>query len=226
MASPLAVFCDMDGTFLVQDVGSTLVRRYAGGRRPDLWARYERGELTAWEYNMEIIDGLMIPPDELEAFLRSVELDPGAADLVRWCDERDVPFRVLTDGFDYTVTRIRELSGVPFEFDANHLWVEDGGVLRIAAGFLNPNCHCGTGTCKRGRIEAFRVEHPGVEVVHIGNGAVSDLCGAEAADLAFAKDTLAEELRRRGMAFESFTTLHDVIAELDRRWPGLQSIRS
>jgi hypothetical protein len=33
-APPLAVFCDFDGAFAVQDVGSTLAKRYAAERRP------------------------------------------------------------------------------------------------------------------------------------------------------------------------------------------------
>jgi 2-hydroxy-3-keto-5-methylthiopentenyl-1-phosphate phosphatase len=36
-----------------------------------------------------------------------------------------------------------------------------------------------------------------------------------AADLAFAKDTLAIELEKRGEAFERFQTLHDVIPRLE-----------
>jgi 2-hydroxy-3-keto-5-methylthiopentenyl-1-phosphate phosphatase len=35
-----------------------------------------------------------------------------------------------------------------------------------------------------------------------------------AADRVFAKDTLAEELEARGIPFEPFETLHDVVARL------------
>ncbi len=75
----LAVFCDFDGTFSVQDVGATLAARHAGDRRPAQWARYERGEITAWEYNMEILDGFALPEGVLEEFLQSVELRGQAA---------------------------------------------------------------------------------------------------------------------------------------------------
>ena len=78
-APVLAVFCDFDGTFARQDVGSTLAARYAADRRPAQWARYERGEITAWEYNLEILEGLPVGLDVLEEFLATVELDPGRA---------------------------------------------------------------------------------------------------------------------------------------------------
>jgi 2-hydroxy-3-keto-5-methylthiopentenyl-1-phosphate phosphatase len=56
-----------------------------------------------------------------------------------------------------------------------------------------------------------------VVLVHIGNGRVSDLCGALAADVAFAKDSLAAALEKLGHPFERFETLHDVIPQLERR---------
>jgi len=212
---PLAVFCDFDGTFSVQDVGATLAIRHAGDRRPRMWARYERGEVTAWGYNMEILEGLPVNREEVDAFLRTVELDPGARDLVAWCQRRGVPFRVLSDGFDYNLNRLQQLNDVSFAHDANHLRFHQGE-WRIRAAFPSNSCECGTGTCKRARIEAFRAARPGVTLVHVGNGWVSDLCGALAADVAFAKDSLADELERRGVGFEPFETLHDVIPALER----------
>jgi alpha-galactosidase len=211
----LAVFCDFDGTFAVQDVGSTIAKRHAGDRRPALWARLERGELDAWQYNLELLDGLRLPEEELDAFLRTVELDPGAPALVAWCEERGVPFRILSDGFDRNLDRIQQLTGVRFAYDANRLWYEQGA-WRIAACAPEPSCGCGTGLCKRARIDSFRALHPGVCAVHVGNGRVSDLCGALAADVVFAKDSLAEELTTRGVGYEPFTTLHDVVAGLER----------
>ena len=214
-AFPLAVFCDFDGTFSVQDVGATLAKIHAGDRRPAMWARYERGEITAWEYNLEILDRLPLPEVELEAFLKTIELDPGAAALIAWCREHAVPFRVLSDGFDYNLNRLQALHAVRFAFEANHLRYEDGH-WRIAGAHPNPACGCGTGTCKRGRIEAFRADHPGAKLVHIGNGRVSDLCGALAADVAFAKDSLATALGERGIPYQPFETLLDVIPHLAR----------
>jgi 2-hydroxy-3-keto-5-methylthiopentenyl-1-phosphate phosphatase len=212
--SSLAVFCDFDGTFSVQDVGATLAVQYAGDRRPAQWARYEKGEITAWEYNLEILNGLPVSEKVLDDFLHGIDLDPGARDMLAWCSERSVPFRILSDGFDYNLDRLAQIYDLSFDYDANHLHYEDG-VWCIRAGYPNPACGCGTGTCKRGRIDEFRAGHPGVTIVHIGNGRVSDFCGADAADVAFAKDTLAIEMERRGAEFLPFVTLKDVIAELE-----------
>lgn len=211
----LAVFCDFDGTFAVQDVGSTLARRHAAELRPVLWERYEREEITAWEYNVEIFSSLDLAREEVDAFLRTIDLDPGARELVEWCDRSGVPFCVLSDGFDYNLDRLREIHELPFAYQANHLTIGEGH-WRIEAGRENPDCFCGTGLCKSKCIAAFRVENPGTIVVHIGNGRVSDTCGALAADITFAKDSLAEELSNRGVGFEPFSTLLDVVPVLAR----------
>ena len=211
----LGVFCDYDGTFAVQDVGSTLAIRHTGDRREALWPRLSSGELDAWAYNMELLDGLDLPEETVEAFLQTVEPMPGGADLIAWCRAFDIPFRILSDGFGRNLDRLQELHGVRFAYDANHLWY-DRGRWRLAPGAPDPACGCGTGICKARRIREFRAEHPGAIAVHIGNGRVSDLCGARAADIVFAKDSLAEELAQQGVPFEPFDDLHDVLTALER----------
>jgi 2-hydroxy-3-keto-5-methylthiopentenyl-1-phosphate phosphatase len=158
---------------------------------------------------MELLDGLEFSEEQLDAFLQTIEIDPGGRDLVAWCAAHDVPFRVLSDGFDRNLDRLQELHGVRFAYDANRLWYDDGR-WRLAPGSPDPTCGCGTGVCKRAHIGALRAAHPDAITVHVGNGRVSDLCAAEAAHVVFAKDSLAEELRARGVAFESFRDLNDV----------------
>ena len=216
----LAIFCDYDGTFAKQDVGASLAKRYAAERRPALWERLRSGELSAWEYNMELLEGLELPEERLDAFLRSVEPSPGARELLAWCEAMQVPFRVLSDGFDRNLDRLQELHGLRFAYDSNHLWYENGR-WRLAPGAPDPSCGCGTGVCKRGRIREFRASHPGTCVVHVGNGRVSDLCASQAADVVFAKDTLAEELDQQGVAYEPFEDLREVRRGVERLWEKL-----
>jgi 2,3-diketo-5-methylthio-1-phosphopentane phosphatase len=211
----LAVFCDFDGTFSVQDVGSTLAERHDEPLRPGAWKRYLSGELSAWDYTLEILDGIKIPLPEVDVFLHTVDLDPGAIDLVDWCRAQKVPFRILSDGFDYNLNRLQKIHDVRFAFDANQLRF-DAGAWRIHASARNADCECGTGNCKRRRIEALRERVPEATLVHIGNGRVSDTCGALAADVVFAKDSLALVLTKRGVHYEPYDTLHDVIARLEK----------
>ena len=189
----------------------------AAERRAALWPRLERGELDAWSYNMELLDGLALPEAELEAFLatrsswtrRARRSSRGA---------NGTTCRSASSPTASTATSIgcSSSTACASATTRNRLRYESGR-WRIAPGSPNRACGCGTGVCKRARIDAFRARHPGVPVVHVGNGRVSDLCAALAADIVFAKDTLAEELTARGIAFEPFATLHDVVAKLDAR---------
>jgi len=210
----LAVFCDFDGTFSVQDVGSTLARQRLAERRRALWARFEQGEFTAWTYAEALFGGFVLPREELARFLETIDLDPGAKALVEWCDRAAVPFEILSDGFDWNLDRLQAIHGVRFAYRANRLRYE-GDVWRIEPGAPNPACDCGTGVCKRGLIAEHRRKHPDAFCVHVGNGRVSDRCGALEADLAFAKDTLADALRERGHPFVPFETLDDVRRSLE-----------
>lgn len=216
-APRVAVFCDFDGTFATLDVGSTLAQRHAGERRAAELEHLFRGELRPWEYNLRILDGLPVSEAMVDAFLRTVELDPGARSLVAWCTSRGVPFRILSDGFDRNLDRLQEIHGVRFEYDANRLRYEDDR-WRIEAGSPDASCTCGTGVCKRARIVAFRRTHPGTIAVHIGDGRVSDLCAAHEADLVFAKHSLAQKLGDDSVPFEPFESLLDVVRELARRF--------
>lgn len=209
------VFCDFDGTFSVQDVGSTLAKARLPERRAALQRRYEAGELDAWQYCEELFAGFDCPRKEVDSFLVTIALDTGAKALLRWCRTKSIPLRILSDGFDYNLDRLQAIHGLQFEYTANHLEFE-GDLWRIAPGGRNPDCGCGTGCCKRASIDAWRRAHPGAFCIHVGNGRVSDLCGALAADLVFAKETLADALVEQGVHHHRFESLADVVATLDR----------
>lgn len=210
----MAVFCDFDGTLSVQDVGASIARLYAAENRSRLRPEFERGNLLPWEYNVLLFEGLYLPEKELDQHLRNIDLDPGGPALMSWCRARRIPFCVVSDGFDYNLERLKEFNNIDFEYRANRLWFENGH-WRIAPGYPDPSCECGTGVCKRLLIESFRKLNMSTKIVHIGNGRVSDTCGAVAADYVFAKESLAEELRARDVEFQSFATLFDVISGLD-----------
>jgi len=140
---------------------------------------------------------------------------------VGWCRGRGIPLRILSDGFDHNLDRLQVIHDVSFDYSANHLRF-DGDRWRISPVRRNPACDCGTGACKRAVLEAHRRARPNDCLVHIGNGRVSDRCGAEAADLVFAKESLAEELAQRGVAYVPFATLHDVVDALEADRAGAE----
>ena len=128
----VAVFCDFDGTFVVQDVGSGLARTHLGEKRQALWARLESGELDAWTYAEALFTGFDLPEEERLAYLEGIELDPGAVGLLELCDRGGWPFEILSDGFDANIALLRRRFGLDFAFRANSLRVDSRG--RTASG--------------------------------------------------------------------------------------------
>jgi len=163
----------------------------------------------------ELFDGFDLPESERLAFLDAIEIDPGAPRLVELCREKGWHFEVLSDGFDVNIDHLRARFGVDFDYRSNHLEIGPAG-WKLSPGGRPTDCACGTGTCKRRVIEAFREASPDAIVVHVGNGRVSDLCGALEADWAFAKDTLAPALDAAGRAHLRFADLHEVADDLER----------
>ena len=104
--------------------------------RKELWAGYERGEYSAWQYNEALFTGFALPETELQDFLQTVELDPGARELIDWCRSRDVPFRVISDGFDHNLDSLQRIFGVAFDYTANSLrYAEaEGGETETGSG--------------------------------------------------------------------------------------------
>lgn len=212
-ACDLAVFCDFDGTLITSDVTIEIMRRYRADRLRDAWRAYHSGAQTIWEIVRDLADGLETPESELVGLLAPIELDPGGRALIDWCQERAVPFRVVSDGFDLCIERLLERFGIACPIDANHLQLRDDA-WRLAPGAPDPACGCGCGVCKRSVLSAWRAAHPRALCVFIGNGRISDLCGAETADWVFAKDKLAEALDARGVAYQPFADLGEVAAAL------------
>ena len=214
-ACDVAVFCDFDGTFITSDVWVQVIHARATDLLPALWHRYLRGDMTIWETAEALAEGISLSESELAAMLADVALDRGARGLLGWCRARGVPFRIVSDGFDAMIERLLRGFGLSAPVIANRLRM-DGDRLRVTAGAPDPACSCGCGVCKRAQVEAWRVEHPRALCVFIGNGRISDLCGAMAADWVFAKDSLAAALDERGVAYQRFADLTEVTDQLDR----------
>ena len=105
-----------------------------------------------------------------------------------------MPFRVLSDGFDWNLNRLQVIHGVRFAYTANHLRYESGR-WRIRAGRPTRAAAAARAPASAAASGPSARHHPGAATVHIGNGRVSDPCGALAADVVFAKDSLAPSSR-------------------------------
>jgi len=203
------ILCDFDGTVVPADVQHVILNHYAGDAWVPINEAWRRGEVSTAERARQQWALVHTTEDALAALVTRLPLDPTFRPFVAFCRQRGYGLSIVSDGFDFYIERLlaaHGLSTVPFT--ANHLAFHDG---RIELTFVNPNpACCRLGNCKRRVVE--RLRPPNVRVVYVGDG-LSDACGADAADLVFAKGLLVDYCQEHGIPFRPFHDFADIMAD-------------
>ncbi len=201
---------DFDGTATPTDVGPLILAHFTGERWVPPNQAWERGELSTAERARQ--QWAMLEADEaaVAALLAGVRLDPHFPALLDDCRRRNIPFRILSDGFDFYIERIlanHGIAGVPLL--ANQARWRDG---RWELEFPRPDGPGErAGAWKAAVVREFQQKD--ARVVYVGDG-LSDRAAVEAADRRFAKGKLADHCRAHGIPFEPVECLADVRAGL------------
>jgi len=203
------VLCDFDGTVVTADVQHVILNHYAGDAWLPINEAWRRGEVSTEERARQQWALVHTTERQLADLVTRLPLDPTFQPFVAFCRERGYGLSIVSDGFDFYIARIlaaHGLSAVPFT--ANHLAFQND---RIELTFVNPNpACCRLGNCKRRAVE--RLRSPDGRVVYVGDG-LSDACGADAADLVFAKGLLADYCQEHGIPFRPFHDFADIMAD-------------
>ena len=203
---PPALFLDFDNTIASCDVLDRVIERYSA---TDRWCRWEtdwqRGRISTRECLERQIADLRVTPAELIAFTDEFAIDEAFAPLLSWAAANGVETAIVSDNFALIVAAMLERRGLPaVRIYANRLDF-DGDRPRASFPLRDPRCercaHCKAQHLRRvtDRLRVFA-----------GDG-LSDICPALAAEVAFAKDSLAAHLRATGRPYRPFRTLTDVL---------------
>jgi 2,3-diketo-5-methylthio-1-phosphopentane phosphatase len=208
----LHIFCDFDGTISGRDIGYDLFATF--GQQEPWHSQLMAGELHIRDYWRQMARGLHTPltPELLDDYLRSIPIDPGAAELLALARAEVIPFTIVSDGMDLYIQRFLELHGMAdVEFFSNHAELSPSGELTITYPYAYEGCNCHCATCKRNLV-LWRAR-PDVRIVYIGDG-VSDYCPAEHADIIFAKKRLAAYCNQQRLPHYPFADLSAVARQL------------
>jgi 2-hydroxy-3-keto-5-methylthiopentenyl-1-phosphate phosphatase len=199
MPSGIRVFVDFDGTISLEDTTDVILERFADPEWRDIEAEWLAGIIGSRECLARQIDLVRATPEELDAIVEEVPLDPHFHELVALCRQHGAPLTVISDGLDRIVTKMLARAGLDVPILANRLeWL---GEKRWRLGFPHeaPDCRSQAGHCK---CRALGREADKVRIL-IGDGR-SDFCAAETADLVVAKGALAEHCQATGLAYIVF----------------------
>jgi 2-hydroxy-3-keto-5-methylthiopentenyl-1-phosphate phosphatase len=190
---------DWDGTITVQDSLVQVIHRFGD---PAILAELEPRvgvDLTLHEEIAAEFAAITAPlPEVVGWVLENVDVRPGLHELAA-----HDPL-VISAGFHELIEPVLEREAARLEVLANHVDARpDGWVVRFRDQAACATCG---EPCKRGSLA-------GEPYVYVGDG-YSDRCAALAAERIFARDALATYLDERGIGYEPFEDLRDVVAAL------------
>jgi 2,3-diketo-5-methylthio-1-phosphopentane phosphatase len=201
-----ALFLDFDNTIASCDVLDRVIERYSATERWRLWETdWRQGRISTRECLEQQIGDLRVTPAELIRFTDEFAIDQAFAPLLSWAAANGVETAIVSDNFAVIVAAMLERRGFPaVRIYANRLDF-DADRPRASFPLRDPRCqrcaHCKAQHVRRvtDRLRVFA-----------GDG-LSDICPALAADVAFAKDSLAAHLQAAGRPYRPFRTLTDVL---------------
>jgi 2,3-diketo-5-methylthio-1-phosphopentane phosphatase len=206
---PAALFLDFDNTITHGDVLDRVLERYSATEAWRFWeAEWQAGRVSTRECLERQTADLRVTFEELVRFSDGIEIDATFGVLVSWTADHGVATSIVSDNFQVLIEAMLVRRGLPrMPIYANGL-AFDGNRLRASFPFLDPTC----GRCAHCKAQHLR-RIPDRQRIFAGDG-LSDICPALAADVVFAKDSLAAHLRTRGRPYRRFGSLDDILEYL------------
>lgn len=215
MSGRMLILCDFDGTVTARDTNSALAQRFAPGMYAGLEGKLSSRELSVRDVLSAQFEGVTAGLDAVVAEALRVPFRAGFEQLLDAAQAAGVQVVLVSSGFREVIEPMLEREGLEgrVRLLANSIAFDERG------GHITwrelPTCELCGEACKRHDVARLRAEHSadGGQVVFVGDG-LSDRCGAETADLVFARDSLAHYLDERGLAYERWDDFDDITARL------------
>ena len=210
MTPPVVVF-DFDNTITRGDLLDELIEAFSSD---EAWRIYEAdwvaGRISARECLQRQVEGMRVSRGPLLARAAATIVDSAFADIVAWARQHSAPLFIVSDSFAPIIEHVlatHHLTDIPIFANALSF---DGDRLHPSFPYYDA-AFPRSANAKARHLEPY----VGRSIVYAGDGR-SDFDAAFRADVVFAKDSLAAELRRIGRAFHPFDTLDPLLAYLRR----------
>jgi 2,3-diketo-5-methylthio-1-phosphopentane phosphatase len=205
------LFFDFDNTLTQGDVLDELIERYSPNESWRDWENaWAKGDLPARECLRLQVENMRVSRARLLGDVARVRIDPSFAEIVDWARRHRVELQIVSDSFLPLIRQILQANGIAgIPVLANRLEFAPPDRLLPSFPYYDPACTCSANA--KARHLAPYSDH---RIIFAGDGH-SDLDAALAADVVFAKASLANELDARGVAFYPFDNLEPVLAFLE-----------
>lgn len=217
-ASPLTVFLDFDGTITTRDVTDAILEAFADPdweRVEDAWKAGRIGSRECLAAQMALVSAT---ERQMQELLDGIDVDPGLRTLLARCARAEVPVQVVSDGFDYCISRILRRPALKLRpyldglrIASSHL-KPDGGRWRASFDSFEGTCSHGCATCKPAVMDRLNADR--ALAIFAGDG-LSDRYAVQKADRVFAKGALAEYCDKQSIAYIRYETLGTIASALE-----------
>jgi 2-hydroxy-3-keto-5-methylthiopentenyl-1-phosphate phosphatase len=206
-----AVLTDFDDTAAQQNVAKLLLSQFGHPSWQEVRRRFRAGELNLKDYQEITFRDIQADLFTMQSYVKEkANLRPYFGEMWRYCQEKNIPVAVVSQGLDFYIRALLEKEGFPqvTVYSVNTSFNGDGIEYHYR--------HAYPGQEHRGNSKGLIVEgyqQQGHHVIYIGDGR-SDFEAAERADLVFARSVLAQECQRQGIPYRDFRDFGDVLDAL------------
>lgn len=189
------ILCDFDGAIAVTNVFVRLLEEFALSQWRVIEQDWLEGRINARERLSCQVALLRSRPHEMVRFCHKIEIDPTFPAFTGFCNARQFPLLVVSNGLDLLVRQAlarRGLGHIPII--ANQLKQRGEDHWQVTFPYRDPRCGRGTGVCQS-MIPLTQTK----PVVFIGDGR-SDHCFVRQANLVLAKGSLVHYCLRHDIA--------------------------
>lgn len=207
------LFIDFDGTITKEDVGEAIFRKFADEKSVNEIVNKLLEDKISSRQCWDELCGLIKNPDQkiLDDFIDTLEIDSTFAPFLEFCNQHQLEFIVLSDGFDYYIERLFRKAGVgDVKYYSNKLFIDKIKGLSVSYPYYDANSPT-SANCKKNHI----INHSSDDdySVYIGDGN-SDKDAAQYCDFIFAKKNLARFCSMQRISFYPFNNFDDVQSKL------------
>ncbi len=214
MKKVFKIFADFDGTITTSDVGELIFRKFGNADKIEtISINLLSDKISAkesWELLCKTVDD--IDKKTLDDFIDKTEIDPTFCEFVKYCNLNKMELFVLSDGFDYYISRILSSKNLEhLKVYSNHLILKEN---KLVPSFPYSDINClSSANCKRNHI----INNSSDEdyTVFIGDGN-SDKFTCQFCDFIFAKDDLLKFCEVERITYFPFQNFYDVATKLEQ----------
>lgn len=230
------ILCDFDGTITQNDVTDEILNNYGNPRWIEIGKLYLKGKISHGKMNLCFAEMVKASPEEISNLIeKKIRFREGFSQIVDFAKEKRLRLLIVSSGWDFYIRRLLKQYNPVFiehiddltEISNKYLPVISNTVEYDAKNYrwkLNLKwdyIKCTLSSPCKAKI-ALQLKKLGFKKVVVIGNSESDICMAEAADLAFSTGSLTNICNKKKITSKHFMNFGEIVKILKNWMPILQ----